>query len=222
MNRALMELAWNAEQTLFPSPPPTTDAAWVVYAQQRIEVYSRRVEAAVALATHFPPALHMPTSLDVCDVTGAPTAEDRLQSDIERRDLWRLALEVPPWRGPFTPGLMRLLLWATTDGDRERLPVLRPLEREILSGWREYVVNVIAHPTSVGAALSESTGANGPTWRAKPFAQMALDAIESWTWGAVECELYSAAVASGLVPRVWRRNPLSTRLDGEPSSFRPR
>lgn len=215
MNRALLELAWNAEQTLFPSPPPTTDAAWVAYAQQRIEVYSRRIETAVALATHFPPALRMPTSLDVCDVTGAPTAEDRLQSDMERRDLWRLALETPDWRGPFTPGLMRLLLWASLDGDRERLPVLRPLERELLSIW-------IAHPANVGAALIEIVGVNGPTPAAPARARYALDAIETLTWGAVECELYSAAVASGLVPRVWRRNPIPTRLDGEPSSYRPR
>jgi len=215
MNRALLQLAWDAEQPSYPSPPPTTDAAWVAYATQRIEVYTTRIESALAVAVLFPPALRMPTSLDICDVTGAPTAEDRLQSDMDRRDLWRLALEVPPWRGPFTPGLMRLLLWATTDGDRERLPVLRPLEREILSVW-------IAHPANVGAALVEIIGVNGPTPAAPARARDALDAIETLTWGAVECELYSAAVAAGLVPRVWRRNPLSTRLDGEPSSSRPR
>lgn len=204
MNRALLELAWNAEQTLFPSPPPTTDAAWVAYAQQRIEVHSRRVDSMAGVLAAFPPAGRAPTSLDVIE---APSVEDSVRADMDRRDLWRLALEVPPWRGPFTPGLMRLLLWATTDGDRERLPVLRPLEREILSVW-------IAHPANVGAALIEIVGVNGPTPAAPVCARYALDAIETLTWGAVEVELYSAAAASGRVPRAWRRNPIPTRLDG--------
>lgn len=212
MNRALLELAWDAEDGPgLCAPAPSADAAWAAYAQQRVEVYGRRVEAAVALATHFPPALRMPTSLDVCDVIGAPTAEDRLRADMDRRDLWRLALEVPPWRGPFTPGLMRLLLWATTDGDRERLPVLRPLEREILSVW-------IAHPANIDTALIEIVGRGGPTPAAPARAAEALAAIETLTWGAVECELYSAAVAAGLVPRVWRRNPIPTRATLTPTA----
>lgn len=202
MNRALLQLAWDAEQPSFPSPPPTTDAAWVAHATQRIEVYSRRVDSLAGVLAAFPPAGRAPTSLDVI---GAPTVEDVVRAAMERRDLWRLALEVPPWRGPFTPGLMRLLLWATTDGDRERLPVLRPLERELLSIW-------IAHPANVGAALVEIIGVNGPTPTAPVRARYALDAIETLTWGAVECEIYSAAAAAGLVPRVWRRNPIPTRL----------
>lgn len=216
MNHALLQLAWDADGSGPPPSSPATDTAfWAAHAQRRVDVLAERIAARTAIAVHFPPALRMPTSLDVCDVTGAPTAEDRLQSDMDRRDLWRLALEVPPWRGPFTPGLMRLLLWATTDGDRERLPVLRPLEREILSVW-------IAHPANVGAALIEIVGVNGPTPAAPVRARYALDAIEALTWGVVECEIYSAAVAAGLVPRVWRPNPIPTRLAGEPSSPGPR
>lgn len=206
MNSALLLLAWETDGSGPPPSSPTTDTAfWAAHAQARVNVLAERIAARTAIAAHFPPALRIPTSLDVCDVTGTPTAEDRLRADMDRRDLWRLALEVPPWRGPFTPGLMRLLLWATLDGDRERLPVLRPLERAILAIW-------IAHPANVGAALIEIVGTDGPTPAAPVRARYALDAIETLTWGAVECEIYSAAAAAGLVPRVWRRNPIPTRL----------
>ena len=209
MNSALLLLAWETDGSGPPPSSPATDTTfWAAHAQARVNVLAQRIAARTAIAAHFPPALRMPTSLDVCDATGAPTAEDRLRADEERRDLWRLALDVRDTRGPITPGLMRLLLWAAHDGTPEGMPRLRPLEIRALRAWES-----VASPVPwVVAVLAVGVGPDTPLAALRALALAALDEVGAETWAAVECEMCDAAVAAGLVPRVWRRNPIPTRL----------
>lgn len=221
MNHALLQLAWDADGSGPPPSSPATDTAfWAAHAQRRVDVLAERIASRTAIAVHFPPALRMPTSLDVCDVTGAPTGEDQMQADIDRRDLWRLALDVRDTRGPITPGLMCLLLWAAHDGTPEGMPRLRPLEIRALRAW-ESVSGPVAQVVLV---LAAGVGHLTTLAELRALAVAGLDYIGTETWAAVECELYDAAVAAGLVPRVWRRTPIAIpiRLDGELSRPWPR